>query len=39
MWRAADSPLDTERMKLEDTGWNVWRRELEETSGQIVGEW
>lgn len=29
----------TQRVKLEDTGWNVWRRELEKTSGQILGVW
>lgn len=39
MRRAGDSLSATERTKLEDTGWNVWRRELEETSGQTVGVW
>lgn len=39
MWSAGDSLLDTERMKLEDTGWNMWSGELEETSGQTVGVW
>lgn len=39
MWRAGDSLTDPNRAKLEDTGWNEWRREMEETSGQILGVW
>lgn len=35
MRRAAGSPLDTERTKLEDTGWNAWRRELEGHLGRL----